>query len=169
MILDGYSARVIREWYTHIGGAPTRLQASTRYINYQKGFDYVTPPSIEKNAEALNIYDDLMNNILLALKQLESLGIPREDSALGLPLGMETKIVCKHNARNLIDMSHQRMCTRAYHEYRKLFNDVADALREYSEEWEYLVDHYFMPKCKLHGYCRESHGCGLMPKGEGVV
>ena len=31
MILDGYSARVIREWYTHIGGAPTRLQSSTRY------------------------------------------------------------------------------------------------------------------------------------------
>ena len=26
MILDGYSARVIREWYTHIGGLPTRLQ-----------------------------------------------------------------------------------------------------------------------------------------------
>ena len=33
-IFDGYSARVIREWYTHIGGAPTRLQASTRYIDY---------------------------------------------------------------------------------------------------------------------------------------
>ena len=30
MVLDGYSARVMREWYTHIGGAPTRLQASTR-------------------------------------------------------------------------------------------------------------------------------------------
>ena len=29
-VLDGYSARVIREWYTHIGGSPTRLQASTR-------------------------------------------------------------------------------------------------------------------------------------------
>ena len=24
MILDGYSARVIREFYTHIGGSPTR-------------------------------------------------------------------------------------------------------------------------------------------------
>ena len=35
MILDGYSARVIREWYTHIGGSPTRLQASTRYIDYE--------------------------------------------------------------------------------------------------------------------------------------
>ena len=49
MILDEYSARVFREWYTHIGGAPTRLQASTRYINYQKGFEYFTPPSIENN------------------------------------------------------------------------------------------------------------------------
>ena len=37
MILDGYSARVIREWYTHIGGSPTRLQASTRYIDYEHG------------------------------------------------------------------------------------------------------------------------------------
>lgn len=43
MVLDGYSARVIREFYTHIGGSPTRLQASTRYIDYENGFDYVTP------------------------------------------------------------------------------------------------------------------------------
>lgn len=166
MVLDGYSARVIREWYTHIGGAPTRLQASTRYINYQKGFDYVTPPSIEKNADALAVYDDLMLYITNALQELESLGVPREDSALGLPLGMETKIVCKHNARNLIDMSHQRMCTRAYHEYRNVFGDVCAALREYSEEWAYLVDHYFMPKCKLYGFCKEKYTCGMMPRRE---
>ena len=43
VVLDGYSARVIREWYTHIGGSPTRLQASTRYIDYG-AFAYVTPP-----------------------------------------------------------------------------------------------------------------------------
>ena len=42
MILDGYSARVMREFYTHIGGAPTRLQSSTRYIQYGD-FDYITP------------------------------------------------------------------------------------------------------------------------------
>ena len=81
--------------------------------------------------------------------------IPREDSALGLPLGMGTKIVCKHNLRNLIDMSHQRECSRAYHEYRGLFADVGNALREYSDEWAYLVDHYFMPKCEYFGFCRE--------------
>lgn len=164
MILDGYSARVIREWYTHIGGAPTRLQASTRYIDYEHGFDYFAPPSVQNNQRALDIYSGMMDSISEALRDLDELGIPREDSALGLPLGMTTKIVCKHNARNLIDMSHQRMCKRAYHEYRKLFDDLCDALRAYSDEWRYLVDHYFMPKCKYMGFCNERYTCGRMPR-----
>ena len=166
MTIDGYSARVIREWYTHIGGSPTRLQASTRYVNYQKGFDYVTPPSILKNKDALNIYIGMMADIADALKELDAVGIPREDSALGLPLGMTTKIVCKHNLRNLMDMSHQRMCVRAYHEYRKLFADVCNALCTYSEEWAYLVNHYFMPKCKYMGFCKEKQTCGMVSRRE---
>ena len=62
LILDGYSARVIREWYTHIGGAPTRLQASTRYIKYED-FKYVLPHTVEKNPEAKALYEDTMKNI----------------------------------------------------------------------------------------------------------
>lgn len=164
MTLDGYSARVIREWYTHIGGSPTRLQASTRYIDYEHGFDYVTPPSIAANEEAQKVYEDMMAHIRMSLEKLDELGVPREDSALGLPLGMTTKIVCKHNLRNLIDMSHQRMCTRAYHEYRKLFSDVCRALSDYSEEWAYLVKHYFVPKCEYMGFCKEAKSCGRKPK-----
>lgn len=164
MILDGYSARVIREWYTHVGGAPTRLQASTRYIDYEHGFSYVTPPSISGNIDALKVYDGIMTDIANALKKLDAMGIPREDSALGLPLGMTTKIVCKHNLRNLIDMSHQRMCARAYHEYRELFSDLCAALKEYSAEWAYLVDSYFIPKCKYTGFCKEKHTCGMTPR-----
>ena len=160
MVLEGYSARVIREWYTHIGGSPTRLQASTRYIDYQKGFDYFTPPSIAANNQALEIYDKLMDNIKTSLQMLHMLGIPKEDSANGLPLGMMSKIVCKHNFRNLVDMSHQRECSRAYHEYRKLFKDICNALSEYSEEWKYLVDNYFMPKCDYLGRCTEKKSCG---------
>ena len=164
LTLEGYSARVIREWYTHIGGLPTRLQASTRYIDYEHGFGYVTPPSIEGNPEAKKVYEDLMGHIKSYLESLDTIGVPREDSALGLPLGMETKIVCKHNMRNLMDMSHQRMCNRAYHEYRGLFYDVCDALRNYSEEWRHIVDNYFMPKCKLMGFCSEKKTCGMMPR-----
>lgn len=164
LILDGYSARVIREWYTHIGGAPTRLQASTRYIDYQKGFDYVVPPSIAANEQALADYKAAMDQILEGLQKLEQAGVPREDSALLLPLGMTTRIVDKRNLRNLIDMSHQRLCTRAYHEYRALFRDLCAALSAYSEEWAYVVRHYFVPKCIYTGFCPERYSCGAMPK-----
>ena len=166
MILDGYSARVIREWYTHIGGGPTRLQASTRYIDYESGFAFVTPPSVAKNPEALAKYEGLMAEIQKTLKELEGLGVPREDSAMGLPLGMETKVVTRINFRTLMDMSHQRMCTRAYWEYRVLFNDLIKALSAYSEEWAYLCKNYFMPKCEVAGFCTEKKSCGRKAKKE---
>ncbi len=163
MILDGYSARVIREWYTHIGGAPTRLQASTRYINY-KNFTYTTPPSVSENPEAEKIYRDTMSAIAEACSRLESdCGIPREDAAMLLPLGMSTKIVDKRNVRNLIEMSHQRLCSRAYWEYRLLMNDICKALAEYSEEWKFLAEQYFVPKCEVSGYCSEKKSCGRKP------
>lgn len=166
MVLDGYSARVIREFYTHIGGGPTRLQASTRYINYQKGFPYVTAPSIQGNAEAAAIYDETMEAILTGMQKLEALGLPREDIGMLLPLGMETKVVFRTNLRNLIDMAHQRMCTRAYWEYRKLMQDMVRALSEYSEEWCYLTKHYFVPKCDVTGFCTEAKCCGRRPRKE---
>ena len=167
MIIDGYSARCVREWYTHIGGSPTRLQASTRYINYTKndGFDYIIPPSIEKDEKAKIRYVSLMrriNNDCLALEK--EYGIPREDSAMCLPLGMTTKIVDKRNLRNLVDMSHQRMCTRAYWEYRQLFNDICNSLKEISREWEWIVENLFKPKCEEFGYCTEKKSCGRKEK-----
>ena len=162
LVIDGYSARVIREWYTHLGGAPTRLQASTRYIDYSD-FAYVTPPKISANDEAKAIYDGAMKSIADAGEKLEALGIPREDSAMLLPLGMTTKIVDKRNLRNLIDMSRQRMCTRAYWEYRELFSDICRALRAISPEWEYIIDTQMKPKCELLGYCPEKHSCGRKP------
>lgn len=166
MVLDGYSARVIREFYTHIGGGPTRLQASTRYINYQKGFPYVTAPGIKANPEAEAIYDRAMGQILTAMQELEAMGLPREDIGMLLPLGMETKVVFRTNLRNLIDMSHQRMCTRAYWEYRKLMQDMIKALNEYSDEWKYLTENYFMPKCEVSGFCTEAKCCGRKPRKE---
>jgi thymidylate synthase (FAD) len=166
MIIDGYSARVIREWYTHIGGAPTRLQASTRYINY-KEFSYIIPPQVAANEEAKKVYTEAMDAITKACTTLEKdLNIPREDSAMLLPLGMATKIVDKRNVRNLIEMSHQRLCTRAYWEYRQLMKDIMVALSEYSEEWKYLVDNYFQPKCEVAGFCTEAKCCGRKPYKE---
>lgn len=165
MSIDGYSARVLRELYTHIGGMPTRLQASTRYIDYEHGFNYITPSTIEKNNQALKIYEEAMAQCAEALYRLDEIGIPREDSANLLPLGMTSKMVYKINLRTLIDMSHQRECTRAYWEFRELFNDIKKELSNYSSEWEEIIKHCFMPKCEVYGYCPEGkkETCGRMP------
>lgn len=166
VIIEGYSSRVIREWYTHIGGAPTRLQASTRYIDYKK-FDFFTPKSISENNAALKAYNSAMAKIAESYKTLvEDLGIPREDAGNILPLGLSTKIVDRRNLRSYVDMAHQRLCARAYHEYRKLMHEIMDALRAYSDEWRVIVDTLFIPKCKyLHG-CPEKNGCGLFKQPE---
>jgi thymidylate synthase (FAD) len=81
-----------------------------------------------------------------------------------LPLGMETKVVLKVNLRTLVDMSHQRMCARAYWEYRQLMQDLRKALCDYSVEWEALVLELFEPKCEFLGYCPEKHSCGRVAK-----
>jgi len=163
-IIDGYSARVIRELYTHIGGAPTRLQASTRYIDYSD-FDYITPSSLKTDVEK-DIYDNVMYVISKAAQALEKRGVPREDIGLMLPLGMTTRIVDKRNVRNVMDMSRQRLCSRAYWEYRELMKNYLDELSKYSEEWATLIPMIMMPKCDMLGYCPETYSCGRKPKKE---
>ena len=167
LILDGYSARVIREFYTHIGCLPTRLQSSTRYVD-AKSFKYVTPPSVFKNEKAKQVYDETMEHIREGYAKLEELGIKREDAAMVLPLGMETVIVDKRNFRNLVDMAKNRMCTRAYWEYRQLMNDICEALSSYSGEWNTLIKLCMKPKCEISGYCTESKSCGRKPKKESI-
>lgn len=158
-VLEGWSARTMRQWYTHIGGAPTRLQASTRYINYND-FDYVIPDSINSNPQAKEIYQDTMRNASVAITILnDCLGIPREDTAMMSPLGMQTTVVDKRNLRNAIDMSHQRECFRTYWEFRNLLKKWKRELRSIDEEWAYLVDNYFKPKCEVLGYCPEGKAC----------
>lgn len=163
-VIEGYSARAIREWYTHIGGSPTRLQGSTRYIDYSD-FQYITPHSL-KTEEQLKLYEQTMKVIAENAKLLEEGGVPREDTALLLPLGMRTIIVDKRNGRNVIDMSRQRMCKRAYWEYRELFGDYLCRLRQLSSEWDTLINLTMMPKCEYLGYCPEKHSCGRKNRKE---
>lgn len=162
MELDENSIKVMREFYTHIGGLPTRVQESTRYID-MKTRGYFTPPKITGNPNAEYIYHTRMKMIFEAYEDLVALGIPKEDASMILPLGMKTKIVVKMNTRTLLDMAKVRMCTRAYHEYRKLMNEIKDELSKLSPEWKELTD-MMKPRCEITGYCEEHHSCGRKPK-----
>ena len=111
-----------------------------------------------------------MAEITEAAQSLEDDGMKREDAALLLPLGMQTKVVYRTNLRALMDMAKVRMCTRAYWEYRELMDAIIEALSIYSDEWKFLVEDLvvFAPKCTELGYCPESKGCGRFPKLEEV-
>ena len=68
VVIDGYSAACLRELYTHIGGSPTRLQASTRYIDYAKGFD---PGNETKFMERMRVRTPTNMNIPAMVKTLQ--------------------------------------------------------------------------------------------------
>jgi len=165
--ISGYSARVIREIYTHISGT-SRLQASTRYIKYGE-FDYIIPQSITKNNLALETYKNIMSNIMDAYKKLEDLGIPKEDIANILPLGMESKMVLKINARAILHMVEVRECTRAYWEFRKFIKELKSIVSDLDSEWEKIIS-YAKVKCEVLGYCNEKNSCGkFTKKGENNI
>lgn len=160
VVMDEYSARVIREFYTHVIGT-TRLQSSTRYVDAKE-------MSPEKDFYAPANFTDTQKNILLkgyqeimkTYTELENNGVSKEDAANILPLGMHTKIVTKINLRALEHMAHKRNCNRAYKEFRVLMKEFESKLKQLSEEWKWICENMLVPECKALGYCPEAKGCG---------
>lgn len=164
VVLDKWSAKCLRELYTHIGGGPTRMQASTRYIDYEKGFGVVVPHSVANNPEALKVWEETIQHIQDGMTKLKDLEVPKEDYTNLLPLAYESKMIWKINLRTLINFMNMRLCSRAYWEIRELSNALKKALSEYSEEWKIICDKLFVPKCEATGYCSERQCCGRRPK-----
>lgn len=162
MVISDYSARFGREFYMHIGGSPTRLQSSTRRIDYSKGFDYTIPKTVRRNFEANDVFQKEIENIKSAISRLMELGIPLEDATTLFPLAGNTEIVCRTNLRMMVDMAKQRKCTRAYWEYRDFFNDFEMSLYAYSDQWKTLIKDYgiFKRKCEVYKECPEKDCCG---------
>lgn len=173
MVISGASARCLRELYTHIGGSPTRLQSSTRYVSEEQGFGYYIPPKIENNEELKPIYEDGMELIQKTYNSLMARKATKEDAANILPLGMESKMVWKINLRALINFMNRRLCTRALKEIRDLAIEIKDRLAEKNEEWAWIATNLFVPTCEIYKYrnpnlvfCPEQQCCGKHKKIE---
>jgi thymidylate synthase (FAD) len=173
MVISGASARCLRELYTHIGGSPTRLQSSTRYVSEEQGFGYYIPPKIENNIELKPIYEDGMELIQKTYNALMARKATKEDAANLLPLGMESKMVWKINLRALINFMNRRLCTRALKEIRDLSIEIKNQLSAKNEEWAWIADNLFVPTCEIYKYrnpnlvfCPEQQCCGKHKKIE---
>jgi len=96
-------------------------QQSQRYVKFKKEeIEYVTPPKIEKDKEAKEIYDETMEGLASAYQKLIDCGIAPEDARFVLPNAATTNIVVTMNARELRHFILLRTCERTQWEIREV-------------------------------------------------
>ena len=133
-------------------------QRSQRYCG-EGNFDYVIPPSIQKDEDTLHTYTALMGYINMQYEKLQRAGIPNEDARYVLPNACETVIEVKMNLRTLIHFMNERLCTRAQWEIRQM----ALLMKRCIEEQYPELSKYLVPKCEIHEgmpFCTEHKSCG---------
>ena len=131
-------------------------QKSQRYVQEKGQFDYIIPPTIEKNPELKAKFEDFMNEISKKYLEFTDAGIPAEDARFVLPNAAASSLVASLNLRELIHLAQLRLCTRAQYEIRTMVKAMCD---EITKEEPWLKD-YLVPKCEFLGFCDEHKSCG---------
>ena len=102
---------------------------------------FVTPPTIQSNAEALKVYDDALKSAYVAFEKMGSLGVPKEDARYVLPSAIKTKLVMTVTARSLMHIVWQRTALQAQWEVRELVGKLYAAAKEATPElWSTIIE-----------------------------
>ena len=94
-------------------------QESQRFSAVEKE-DFIVPPSILNNPEALALYEEFIKSSVEAFRKLKELEVPKEDARFILPQSIGTKLVITANARSLMHFFWQRTAVQAQWEIRDL-------------------------------------------------
>ena len=131
-------------------------QKSQRYVKEKGDFDYIIPPTIEKNPELKEKFTSFMSEIAQKYQEFVEAGIPAEDARAVLPNACASSLVCSLNLREVIHLANLRLCTRAQYEIRTMVKMMCDELIK-EEPW---LKPYLVPKCERLGFCDEDKSCG---------
>lgn len=98
---------------------------SQRYVFYDKGFNYIVPPSIKAlGDEAVKEYEQQMEQMQTWYENWQRrLGVgeqSNENARFVLPNACETRLILTMNVRELLHFFSLRMCSRAQWEIRAL-------------------------------------------------
>ena len=104
-------------------------QQSQRYVN-ESGFDYVTPPTVEKDPKVKKVYDEAVEYARKSYKELMELGVPKEDARFLLPNATSSKIVVTMNFRELRHFIKLRTEKGAQWEIQALGREMLKLLKE---------------------------------------
>jgi thymidylate synthase (FAD) len=110
--IEGVSRALLAQLTRHRVGFSFSVQ-SQRYVRFGSGdktggFDYVVPPSIAANSDALKTFEFYMNAIQGVYDDLRAMGIPPEDARMVLPNAAATNLTMTANLRALLDFYGKR-------------------------------------------------------------
>lgn len=103
---------------------------SQRYVKLEsasksKGFEYVTPPSIDKHDNTLDMYTIAMERIQEIYDDLRKYGVPAEDARYILPNGATCNLVLTGNLRSIMEFYRKRgEGTHAQNEIQQLAEKI---------------------------------------------
>ena len=138
-------------------------QKSQRYVKEEGQFDYIIPPTIDKDLAQREKFIKFMEQISNVYQEFVDAGIPAEDARFVLPNAAASSLVTSLNLRELIHLANLRLCTRAQYEIRTMVKAMCEALTA-EEPW---LKEYLVPKCERFGFCDEDKSCGRkVPKDE---
>ena len=125
-------------------------QQSQRYVKFMDNFEYVLPPSIEKDEDSRKKFEGMISDIHNLYKELLASGIEAEDARYILPNASETKIIVTMDGRELLHFFTVRCCNRAQWEIRELATKMLKLVKKVAP----LVFEKAGPNC-LRGSCQE--------------
>ena len=93
-------------------------------MRYTQAFEYdhsiVTPPSIQNNPNALQLFQNAVDHSKSYYQSLITLGIKPEDARFIAPLGHKTNIAMTVNARSLLHIFQLRLAKEAQWEIKEI-------------------------------------------------
>jgi thymidylate synthase (FAD) len=101
-------------------------QQSQRYVAYREEPEFIVPPAVASNPDALKRFKSANAAAFAAYRELITAGVAAEDARYLLPNAMETKIVVTMNVRELLHFFELRCCKRAQWEIRDLALGMLD-------------------------------------------
>ncbi|MBC2721304.1 FAD-dependent thymidylate synthase [Desulfosporosinus sp.] len=158
--IDGVSRALSHQLVRH--RIASYSQRSQRYVE-EKGFEFVVPPSVQRNLEALEQFETVMARLQKDYRELLNC-VPAEDARYVLPNACTTSVMATFNARSLLNFFEHRTCIRAQWEIRSLAEKMLKLVRG-------VAPNLFSeagPTCITQGVCHQgTYSCGRLKTLEG--
>lgn len=158
--IDGVSRALSHQLVRH--RIASYSQRSQRYVQ-EDGFEFVVPPSVKRNREALERFETVMARLQEDYQELLNC-VPAEDARYVLPNACVTSLMVTFNARSLLNFFEHRTCLRAQWEIRLLAEQMLKLVRV-------VAPNLFSeagPTCTTLGVCHQgTYSCGRLKTLEG--